>query len=140
MKTLLKSFKNDDMTVKMYEDDNGFNDVFLSNQLTYNVEVVWNDKEDEKWHYGYYTQSGAEVKYNAIINGEREVYEEPTPNEPVIEKQYLLTGETNDGTMIEEVVTDLDYMSKLAEMQERLDLLWYTFDELPTITEEDFTL
>lgn len=75
MKTLLKSFTNDDMTVKMYEDDNGFKDVFLSNQLTYNVEVVWHDKEGEKWHYGYYTQSGAEVKYNAILNGERESYE-----------------------------------------------------------------
>lgn len=140
MKTLLKSFTNDDMTIKLYENNNGFPDVFLTNQLTYNVEVVWHDKKGEKWHYGYYTQSGAEVKFNAILNGEREEDEAPTPNEPVIEKQYLLTGETNDGTIIEEVVSDLDYMSKLAEMQERLDLLWYTFDELPTITEEDFTL
>lgn len=95
MKTLLKSFTNEDMTVKMYEDDNGFNDVFLSNQLTYNVEVVWNDKEDEKWHYGYYTQSGAEVKYNAIINGEREEYEAPwVPSydlwEPIILEEDLI--------------------------------------------------
>lgn len=95
MKMLLKSLTNDQVTVKMYESDGGFGDMFLTDQVRYTVEAHWADSPQETWNFGFLTESGAAVKFTEVVEGYRPVYdlEDPSFEElPILGEEDFING------------------------------------------------
>lgn len=69
MKMLLKSLTKDQVSVKMYESEGGFGDMFLTNQVRYTVEAKWADSPQETWNFGFLTESGADVRFTEVVEG-----------------------------------------------------------------------
>lgn len=90
MKMLLKSLTNDQVTVKIYENNGGFGDMFLTNQIHYTVEAQWTDSPQEKWNFGFLTESGADFKFKEIVEGYRPKYD---LDEPISEDVPILWEE-----------------------------------------------